>query len=401
MTFPQLKLKIAWDSDPLAASPVYYELDPVIHNGSISRGRSRMLDRGEAGTMTLRMSNLSGFLDPTYTGGPYYGKIKLGAKGQLTTTIFGVEREAYTGYLDDVPRFFPGIHGDEVELKFTDGNKRLTQIRRTASFDEEASGSRIVAALDLAGWPGTGLQSSAGHRDVDDGSSDMQAMEFTERPVSEHLYQVELSELGRLYFSAAGAVTWVERHARLEAPYNSSNATFGNLPGDLPYRDITPVFNDQQLFNRVSGNRIDGPTLTYSDEASIAKYGEFALPARTELLLTSDNAVRDYLNYLLSRLKEPLPWFKRIEVMAHGHDPLWPVVLGHELGYRETVRRQHRKGNLQSNEVNIEHVTHTFECRRSQTWNTVYEMSLADPNDCWRLGVVGKGELGSTARWLF
>lgn len=403
MPLPQLIFRIALDSAPLAASPVWTRLDARLRWFRSARGRSHVLDAFQAGTLEARLDNRDGLLDNDNPASPYYGKLRVRRKMQLAAVWAGTEYPIYTGFLRGKPRRFKGQSDDEVTLRATDGFIHLMRKRRTATYSAAAAGARIVELLDDASWPGSGAgDENDAHRYIDSGLNTLDEVSIELRPVFEQIRLAEESEFGRFFITAGGAARFIDRHSFLLDPtYAEVQAIFGDGRGaELPYRDITLDDDDEQLYNEVSLTSLSGLSVEVSDPDSVEDYGASTL-TKSELLLETANELADMGYYLLGRSKEPAARFPAIELNPQSNERLWPVVLEHELGTREEVRkRPPSRAYVKTQESHLEGIEHTCNLQ-ARTWATTYRLSAADTLDYWRLGSATAGVLGSTSRWAF
>jgi hypothetical protein len=75
---PSARFEIGFDHDALIAEPTWTQMDDIVRVASytIDRGRAYELDRVDAGRATVTINDTDGVLDPTNTGGDYYGKLQ-------------------------------------------------------------------------------------------------------------------------------------------------------------------------------------------------------------------------------------------------------------------------------------------------------------------------------------
>lgn len=397
---PKLILEIAWSGFPLDDAPDYRRISSGIIWARWTRGRNFRLDRSEAGTCVIRLHHIEGELDPNYPNGPFYGNIDVGKRVRLSVQIGGATYRLFTGFLRALPRFYPGITGDEVELHLTDAFLRLGKhkITTTEDFPEESSGARIVRVLDEVGFPGTGYADA--HRDIDTGTSMMASMGLKTRTALEHILHIEQSEMGRFYISGEGKAVWLARHTLLtDAAYNTSQLTFGGF-GGIPYQDITPEYGEDLLYTGVRASRVGGEEQSVEDEDPRDDYGSTILD-RGELLSTSDSELTDLIYYLLDRHARPTVRFKQLKVLASSDLYILETLLGAELNWRATVRKTHKRLDYtEEQEVILEQMQHSVDYRQG-SWTVDFQLSDADSKRYWILGDPVYGVLGETTFWAF
>jgi hypothetical protein len=388
VSFPDFLFEVAWTTDPMADSPSYADVGAVVLGYRLSRGRNRIFDRFRASEAVVAVLNMDGALDPFNPGGAHYGDIFPGRKCRLSATVNSTTYPRITGFIRGMPRKIQVDGLDAVEFRVVDGFRRLNRTRKTLTVAAGTSGAQIVALADAAGWPGTGSQVVAGHRNISTGASTLQSFKLDNRPVLEAMQYVADAELGYLYIAPDGALTFVDLDMLLtDALYKSVHATLGTESGNLPIGgDVAPDFDEDLIYNDGSGRRIGGLTQTSVDAASQAAYGANSLPPRTDSPHETDTEVLDLLDYLVSRLKDPTPNFTSIPILPQTDDGLWPVALGHELGTREKIAVRPRGASyVIEQEVSIEGTDETVDASGHLFQGTL-RLSLADPIDYWKVG---------------
>lgn len=83
MTVPVLKVEMAFGYDPYDTAPVWTNVTSYVR-----RAPGVKVDRklGQAGTISMTLSNRDRRFDPTHTAGPYYGYLKRGVQVRVTCT---------------------------------------------------------------------------------------------------------------------------------------------------------------------------------------------------------------------------------------------------------------------------------------------------------------------------
>jgi hypothetical protein len=251
----------------------------------------------------------------------------------------------------------------------------------------DLSGARINRVLDLIGWP-------AADRSIDVGQSVMAQLDPNTIGSSalSYLQSVELSELGALFISPDGKVSFHQRDKVLKPPYNTSQLTLG--PANEPYEldGTQPVGDDTQIYNDVVAQRSGGSKYTVVDTASIAAFGRRPLQ-ETSLLNTSDVEVLDRANYRLFLQKSFSMRTEKVHV--HPIDDagnLFPHALGRELRERITfVRSFIGQGDAMTQVSLIEGIDHDLS---EDDWTTDWSLEPAPP----AFWIVGTSALGTDTR---
>jgi len=390
MSWPTLSLRIAFGSDPMDTTPSWTTITNDVRRIRIRRGRNHELDRMEAGTMSLELLNKHGNYWPLNTGGAYYPNVKPSKRINLYAVYNSVTYHLYTGFIEDwnpdwleqTGGLIPVVRPDCADLLNNLSNYDLN----SAGEAQELSGTRVGNILDELGWP-------AGARDLDAGQSQMQATgALVDQNAMSHLYLVQRSELGILYQAGDGDIQFEDRHHRLKSPHTISQAIFGDDLGENYYHGMEPRYGADSIRNDIRITREGGTQQSASDTPSQEHHGKRSL-RRNELLITTDNEAKDQAYYMLKRYKDPALRNRMLKLMPE-RDPgnLWPEVLGREISDRITVRRNEADID---HEYHIEGVEHDIDLV-NRTWTTFWQLSDADSQQYWAIGVVGFSEIGET-----
>jgi hypothetical protein len=266
------------------------------------------------------------------------------------------------------------------------------QAAAITAWRDDRSGPRISRILDAVNWP-------AADRTIDTGMATLQSATIG-GSVLEALQRIEKTEQGRLFVTAAGKVRFLARDTLLRAPYTTSQATFGDSGSELEYGDLTYDDSDESIINEAQVSRQDGAVQVVRDLSSQSKY------LRRSLVLSglehqADSTSRDLAHWIVAHYAEP---FRRatdlvLEPSAGNETTHFPHVLGRELAERVTVRRRPQSvGAAIDQDVLIEGITHEVS---AVSWVTTWNLSPAETEIYWVLGVAGFSELGVTSRLGF
>lgn len=101
-----VRIGVAWDDPTLEATPVWSYLTDdanLVASYMIDRGRQFEFDRTDTGTAKVEISDVDGLLDPTNTGGVFYGKIEplLQIQIELWNPVTSVYKSRYRGFIED------------------------------------------------------------------------------------------------------------------------------------------------------------------------------------------------------------------------------------------------------------------------------------------------------------
>ncbi|WP_327029704.1 hypothetical protein OG989_04060 [Micromonospora sp. NBC_01740] len=345
-----------------------------------------------AGTAAVTLLNDDGALDPHAIEAA--GLAAPGVIMRIRVLHDGVTYPVWSGYVDAwVPEHRAPDHA-AVTITGTDGMSRLAGFHR-AALDVpvgggETTGARINRILDSVGWP-------AGDRVIATGDATLQAT-LAEGEALEDAQQVALNEVGEFYVDPEGRMVFRNRHAILTDTRSvTSQATFGSdrAAGELTYVGMPGVSYDrQQLVNRVTATIEGGTPQTAEDATSIARYGLY--PHDQALLLESDAAAAGWASYVLRQDHLPEFRFSSIEVDTRvDPDVLVPQALGRQFGDRITVVRRPPGGIVDSREVFIRSIEHTW--APPDAWRTTWGLQPADRYLFFVVGHPSMGVIGSNA----
>lgn len=256
----------------------------------------------------------------------------------------------------------------------------------------DRSGARIGRILDAVGWP-------AADRSIDTGLAVLQSATLG-TTVLDALQRIEETEQGRLFVTADGKVRFIARDSMLKTPYTTSQATFGDSGSELEFGDLTYDDSDNSIVNEAQVSRNNGVVQIVRDTTSQTRY------LRRTLVLSGlehqdDSTSRDLANWVVQHYKDPFRRATglRLEPSAGNEATHFPQVLGRELADRVTVKRiPQNLGAAINQDVNIEGIGHTVS---ADQWVTTWDLSPAEAQVYWILGVAGFSELGVTTRLGF
>lgn len=275
------------------------------HHITIRRGRSRELDEITTGTCGIDLRNHDRAFDPVNAAGPYFGDLRPGK--QMNVSIYGVT--IFDGVVDDWEQGFTADRHSDAAMFAVDSLGRLAR----REFDEwtttggQTPGERIMSVLDRTevGW--------GSNRDVDLGISSLQADLVTwGSNVLNYLQLVARSDLGRLFDSRSGVLTFRDRHSVITSDLAASFADDGT---GYKFSAAQPRSTSELFYNRVSVDREGGIAQTATDPAaaSVDDIRSLTIPG---LLLDSDVQSSDMADYLLGIYKDPDNRIALLEVIV-------------------------------------------------------------------------------------
>ena len=202
------------------------------------RGRdvdSQLTGRSIAGTCQLILNNQSGDYNSFNSASPLTGSLVPGRLVQVRATG-PTAGTLWKGYID---RIIPkpsakGLDTVVIECIGPLGFVNLKEVSVSMLTDVRA-GSIIGSILDQAGWP-----TGTAYRDLDTGTGTaIRRVWFFRTRALEAMRQIEVTESGFLRESGDGKIVFEGRHRRLNATYQTSQATFSDsATGTLTYMTV-------------------------------------------------------------------------------------------------------------------------------------------------------------------
>lgn len=230
----------------------------------------------------------------------------------------------------------------------------------------QTANARISSLLSMVGWPSDGSNLTTAQTTV-------QAIDTDGKTLLAALKECEQADDGRLFIDGAGRVAFISSNAlAATATYNTSQRTFGDGSGELPYTDLSFVYNDQLIRNRVSIGRENGATATVNDATS---QGQFFIRAESISGLINDNDDRmtDLANVRLATYAQPSMRIQSLALTPRASTSIYTGLIGDEIGTRVTVKRRPQGvGSVISKQLLIEGVSHDIGPR---SWSSTYNLS--------------------------
>jgi hypothetical protein len=281
---------------------IYQDVTPSVITYTIARGKSRQLDRYQAGKANVTLDNNDRVFDPLFADSPYRGQLL--PKRALRITSNGVIN--YEGLIDDWDltyspqgNSFAGIIASDAFAQFS--NQTLTG----GTSIPQTTGERIATVLTNTGvqWPNT-------RADLETGLQDLQADVISEGTVAlQYLNRITESEPGSLFISKSGDLVFRDRGASTAG----TPLLFADDGTGIPYQGLEVIYGAELLFNEVTVARQNGGTVVAANTQSQNEYGILSL-SRTGLPLDNDTSAENLAEYLVAQFAEPEYRFESIEI---------------------------------------------------------------------------------------
>jgi hypothetical protein len=287
------------------AGPYFQDVSEYVINIRTNRGKSRALDRYQAGQVGIDFNNRNRFFDPTFTASPFYGQIV----PRRDVRIYANNLEVFYGTIDDWDLLYSPSGDSIASLSAYDGFAFLSQQTLAAATNTvQLSGARINAVLDDPGvnWP-------VGQRAIDSGVETLQAdVVDAGTNALQYMQTVETTEPGELFIAKSGNLTFLDRSS--VAPSSAAPVLADDGTG-INYSSVRVVYGSELLFTQTELTRVGSTYLAQgNDFTSQEVYGIRTLTS-DNLLHNSDAALQTLANYLVNEYSRPEYRFEGVEVI--------------------------------------------------------------------------------------
>lgn len=283
------------DAAAILAGDIATDITDDVARVSIRRGReSQLLGDIPAGRWTVQLRNEDRDYDPLHSASPYYGNIVPGKR----VKVIACDVVIADGAIEDWGFEFLAGGSSTAFIDCADGlaNLAAAEFGEWTATASQTTGARIAAVLDRPEVTWTE------NRELDTGVSTLQGDTVAwGTNVLAYLSTVAASDLGTLYASRLGVVTFLDRHHALNA---TPALCFADDGTGLPFTALEVSYGAEKLFNRVGIERAGGTAQTADDAASQAAYRPRSFTA-SGLLLEDDDQALDMANYLVGIYAEP------------------------------------------------------------------------------------------------
>lgn len=282
----------------LGGGEALVDVSAYVKSATINRGKSRELDRFNAGSASVAFNNQDRTFDPTYEASPFFGQIR--PRRQIKITLDDVLQ--FEGTIDDWDIGYIQGGYSEARCGAVDGTQVVANIELNSYVpSSELTGARINDVLDAIGW-------DADKRNIDVGSQTLEADTVADGTnVFEYLQKIAASEPGDLFIAKDGSVKFVGRNS---AP-TSDGLQLADDGSGLGYLDIQTVFGTELLYNNITVSNSTN-SISATDNDSIAAYGE--VDYSLETLVNDTDSLNNLANFLLGKYSEPEFRFQSISV---------------------------------------------------------------------------------------
>jgi hypothetical protein len=285
------------------AGLIFYDVTDRVREVSVSRGKSRQLDRYSAGQATVAFENNDRTFDPLFTSSPFAGQIVPRRDVRISTN----DIVQYRGVIDDWNLEYAPEGNSVASLSASDGFTVIAnQVLTAATATSQLSGARIEAILNLPN-----VNFPAANRNIEAGSQTLQADIIEDGTNAlDYLQTVATSESGSVFINKLGGFTFLARNYLgdvTNAPVLADDGT------GIPYQSLEVVYGSELLYNKIVVSRLNGGTVTASDVDSQLTYGVSVLTLE-DLLLNTDTQNTELAEHLLANYSQPEYRFEKLGV---------------------------------------------------------------------------------------
>jgi hypothetical protein len=293
------------DSEWTLAGTIFVDVTEYVQTISISRGKSRLLDKFQAGSCQVVFNNTNRFFDPTFTDSPYFGNII--PRREIRVSI--EDEFAFFGVVDDWNLDYQQQGKQTATAVSSDGFTKLTNQTLTGGTQTpQKSGERVNDILDDPGvdWPGD-------RRNIDTGAQNIGAdvIEQGANALS-YLQLVETSEPGRLFIGKDGFLNFKDRTVGAASTDIVALADDGT---GIPFQIVSVEFGSELLFNQVNiSSVISGETATANRVDSQTNFGIITL-SQDGLLMSTTFEAQQIADFYANRYSQPEFRFRQVDVL--------------------------------------------------------------------------------------
>jgi hypothetical protein len=341
------------------------DISNQVNKVTIRRGYNLLQEQFQAGTATVRIIDLTGDWNPTSPTSIYAGKlvplrkVRISADGEFLfsgyTTAYNYQwdKEQNVGYVD---------------LELVDAFRLFNMSSITAVTGGTAgqtTGARITSILNTIGFP-------TSMRDIDAGSTTVQADPGTSRTSLQAIQNIEFSEQGGYYCLPDGDVRFISRSA-IQAKSGVNPTFFSNDGTGISYKNIVTALDDKLIINTTSITRAGGTAQTASNTDSQIKYFPHSYTA-TDLLVQTDAQALDIARAYTATRSETTLRVDSLTLDLNTADYTAGTTAALTLDFFDTIRVKNvgQDGTVIDKTLQCMGVTHDI---TPGTWNTTFVTS--------------------------
>jgi hypothetical protein len=288
----------------LAGGTNFFDVTADLESVTISRGKSRSLDRYQAGNLVVNFNNRNRYFDPTYVDSPYFGQIV----PRRDIRIWVNNLIAFVGTIDDWDlQYSPSGESTATASAYDGFNFLAGQTLTAGTFSSQKSGARVSAVLADASvaWPFGSV--------VDTGSATLQGDAVTaEDNALQYLQLVESTEPGDLFVARDGKLTFYDR-AKV---FPSATAPVLTDSGSgIEYSQIRVTYGSELLYTQAELTRKGDSTVVQANDLSAQDLYGIRVLSSEGLLSNSVADLGELAIYYVGQYSQPEYRFEQVEVI--------------------------------------------------------------------------------------
>jgi hypothetical protein len=281
----------------LGGGEAFVDVTSYFQGYAIQRGKSRELDRYQAGQTSVTFDNTQRVFDPNFEASPYFGQIVPKRNVRIT---YGTEIQ-FLGIIEDWNISYDAGGQSLATLQAFDSFSFLTNYNFDGQlYPAQETETRVNSILDDIGW-------SATARDIADTGAQLESVQYETEPVLGELQKTAQSEPGDLFLAKNGDIKLVGRNSA----FTSTGLVLSDDGTAVNYQAISAIYGSELLYNNSVVTSGTG-TATASDATSIQIYGQRDLEQAT--YLDSDFQLQLLADYLVTRYADPEFRFEAVSV---------------------------------------------------------------------------------------
>jgi hypothetical protein len=306
----------------LAGGTNFYDVSADLETVSISRGKSRSLDRYQSGHIVVQFNNRNRYFDPTYTESPYFGQIV--PRRDIRVSVNGLV--AFVGTIDDWDlQYAPSGESTATASAYDGFNFLAGQTLTSGTFSSQASGARVSAVLADASvaWPFGST--------VDTGSATLQGDAVTANDNAlQYLQQIESTEPGDLFIGRDGKLIFYDRAKVFPS---TSAPVLTDAGSGIQYSQIRVTYGSELLYTQAELTRKGDSTIVQANDLSAQDLYGIRTLSDDGLLSNSVADLGQLATYYVGQYSQPEYRFEAVEViLSQLSTANQNILLGLDLG---------------------------------------------------------------------
>jgi hypothetical protein len=282
-----------------------------------------------------------------------------------TTFTSGIDFTSnFVGTIDEIVGYGRGLVNPIVLNDVTTNY----EIGKGTYLSGDTSSQRLVSLLEMADWMSDGETFSTA-------TSTVQGIDTQNDTLLSALKECETADQGRLFCDRSGLVKFISHNEMaVNSTFNTSQRTFGDGTGELPYLDLEFTYNDHLIFNRSNVARREGATAVIDDTTSQGQYF-IRTDSQSGLINDTNEQVDDIARVRVATYKQPQLRIDQMTFSPRRLTSMYSTTITDDIGTRITVKRRPQGvGSVISKELIVEGISHDIGI---SSWVTTYNLSPA------------------------